>query len=273
MTEAERFRALVDLNVRDLLRAYKLERASRFLGWAARVPAARFARDVIAFDRVVGDEGLVAAGRFVLDRFSGSLSLHGLDAVPLSGPILVVCNHPGMVDAMAVWVALGREDLKIIAADRDLLRLLPQIGRHLLLIEPGSSRVIRDATDHLKAGGALLTFPAGQIEPDPNLGDASPEVGTTWSAGYAAIARRAPGCRVVPAAVRGVVSATAVRNPLLGYLASPADRAWAAATLQIMVPSYRRVAVTVAFGRPLAAGDGLVVEVERAMRDLLAPPA
>jgi len=158
--------ALVALTARDLLSAFKVNRCWGPWPFLARFPAHRFADEILAFDVTVSKEGLVAGGRFVLNRFAGSVRAVGVEQVPHEGPLIVTANHPGMVDAMAVWVAMGREDTKMIAAERDILRLLPGIRHHLIFIEEGSSRAFREAADHLRSGGAILTFPAGRIEPD-----------------------------------------------------------------------------------------------------------
>ena len=73
---------------------------------------------------------------------------------------------------MAICVALGRSDLKIIASEREILQLLPGVSSRLLFVEPGPE-VGRGCCGKphaiLRQGGSLLNFPAGTIEPDPQL--------------------------------------------------------------------------------------------------------
>ncbi|MBM3494781.1 MAG: glycerol acyltransferase [Armatimonadetes bacterium] len=261
--------ALVALTARDLLSAFKVNRCWGPWPFLARFPAHRFADEILAFDVTVSKEGLVAGGRFVLNRFAGSVRAVGVEQVPHEGPLIVTANHPGMVDAMAVWVAMGREDTKMIAAERDLLRLLPGIRHHLIFIEEGSSRAFREAADHLRSGGAILTFPAGRIEPDMAVRDGVLESLSTWSPSVAALARRVPATTIVPASVCGVISAQAVANPILRYLRDQKERDWAAATLQILVPAYRRVDVRVEFGTPADSFEGIIAR----MHDLIRQPA
>jgi hypothetical protein len=133
------------------------------------------------FDQTVGKEGLIAGGQFILDRFTGQVTVSGADRVPSNGPTIVASNHPGMTDAMAVWTAVAREDLLIIAAERDLLDHLPNMRRHLIVIQSPGSSAYREALAHLRSGGAVLTFPAGHIEPDAAVRPGAVETHAAWS--------------------------------------------------------------------------------------------
>ena len=168
---------LTRANAKEILAAFKLDRLGRFqplAEWLASFPARRLSRQILRFDDLVGQHGLAAAGRYLLDEFTCSTHIEGQQHVPRCGPLLGLANHPGMIDAMAIWVALEhRTDLKIIASERELLQLIPNIRSRLLFVDPRKgcrSRLLRDAANHLRQGGALLTFPAGMIEPDPSYG-------------------------------------------------------------------------------------------------------
>src|SRR5262249_23290923 len=157
------------------LTAFRLDRLRYlrpFVEFLARLPARRLSGHILWFDHIAGQRGLAEAGRYILNEFTSSTRIEGQQHVPRHGPLLVVANHPGMVDAMAIWVALEcRHDLKIIAAERDILRLIPNIRSRLLFVNPGAgcrAGLVREAAAHLRKGGALLTFPSGTIEPDPS---------------------------------------------------------------------------------------------------------
>jgi hypothetical protein len=214
----------------------------------ARIPARRFARKVRNFDNLAGRDGLRAAGQYILNLFTREVQAEGVDHLPLQGPLIVASNHPGMTDAMALWTSIPRDDLKIIAADRDLLRYLPNIRPHLILMTAGSISAFREAKRHLLGGGCLLTFPAGKIEPDPSVRSGARESLGDWSSGTVLLAQRVTGTVLVPAFVQGVISREATQHPLLRYLQDEKDRDWAAATLQILLPKYRRLKVSVKFG-------------------------
>jgi hypothetical protein len=242
--------ALTELCRRDLLTAFHLSSRCTPL---ATLPARRFARMVRQFDQTVGKHGLIAGGQFILDRFTGQVTVTGAEGVPSSGPAIIASNHPGMTDAMAVWTAVARNDLLIIAAERDLLDHLPNMRQHLILIQSPGSSAYREALAHLKSGGAILTFPAGHIEPDAAVRPGAVESLATWSPSVVSLASRVDGCRLIPAFTTGVISDAATRAPFLRYLRDQKDRDWAAATLQILLAHYRRVHVSVKFGAPVGA--------------------
>jgi 1-acyl-sn-glycerol-3-phosphate acyltransferase len=260
--EAEQLHLLTLNNTKDLIAAFQLDRlrwARGLLELLCWVPARRFARQLIAFDRLVGEQGLPAGGEFIVERFARRFTLTGAEHAPSAGPLLVVSNHPGMADAMALWAGLARTDLLILAAERPLLHALPKTGRHLIYVDEsgahGRTGAVRAAVAHLRRGGAVLTFPAGKIEPDPAVRQGAAESLVCWAPGIALLIRLAPDTLVLPAAVGGVISTSAQRNPAARVFRSQRDRDWAAATLQILVPAYRDVHTRVAFGPPISAAD------------------
>jgi hypothetical protein len=272
----DRLTLLTRANAREILAAFKLDRLGRLqplAEWLAGFPARRLSRQILRFDDVVGRHGLAAAGRYLLDEFTGSTHIEGRQHVPRRGALLAVANHPGMMDAMAIWVALERRpDLKIIACEREILQLIPNTRSRLLFVNPctGSrSGLLRDAASHLRQGGALLTFPAGSIEPDPSLRAAEPLAG--WSDSSELLVRLVPETIVLPIAVSGVISVTAHRHRIATRFADPKEREWAAATLQVLFRRLRNTHTRVVIGAPIAAGRfGQRAAMHDAMAALLA---
>jgi hypothetical protein len=245
--------ALSRANARELLAAFKLDRLGPLqpvAEWLARFPARRLSRKILRFDDLVGQYGLATGGRYFLNEFTGSVEIDGQQHVPHSGPLLALSNHPGMVDAMAIWVALEhRPDLKIIASDRDIFHAIPNIRSRLLLVDPRTrcrSGVLRAAISHLRQGKALLTFPAGAIEPDPSMRPVGTTVG--WSDSAGVLVRAVPETTVLPIAVSGVISKTAYRHPIAKRFANPKEREWAAATLQVLFRHFRDTQTRVVIG-------------------------
>ena len=76
-----------------------------------------------------------------------------------------------------------------------------------------------------------------------------------WSGSVDLFARLVPGLTVVPAVVSGVISPSALRNPVALVRRDPRDRRWLSATLQMLVPALRDVTTRVGFGPPLRADD------------------
>jgi Acyltransferase len=264
-------RACVD----DLLSAFGLGGVSRGrlpLELVSRIPARRLARQIAVYDGIVGEQGLAAGGAWALERMSRGAQVGGGENVPREGPLLLVSNHPGLADAVALFAATPRTDLRVVASERPLLEALPNTSRHLLTVpetSPGRFGLVRAATQHLRRGGAVLTFPGGRIEPDPAALPGAVDALDRWSSSVDLFARLTPGLAIVPAVVSGVISPAALRNPLTRLRRRRRDREWLAATLQMLTPTLRDVTVRVEFGSPVQAGPGAGDTVRAEMQRLL----
>ena len=244
--------------------------ARRPLELLSRVSARRLARQVATYDRVVGESGLRAGGAWALERMARRVEVEGRENVPREGPLLIAANHPGLGDSLALFATIPRTDLRVVAAVRPLLDALPNTSRYLLTVaeaSPGRFGLVRAATRHLRDGGAVLTFPGGRIEPDPAVLPGAAEALERWSASVGLFARLVPGLTVVPAIVSGVLSPTALRNPLIFLRRKREDREWLAATLQMMTPMLRNVTTRVAFGQPVRVEDPSGMVVDRAVQE------
>lgn len=244
--------------------------ARRPLELLSRVSARRLARQVATYDRVVGESGLRAGGAWALERMARRVEVEGRENVPREGPLLIAANHPGLGDSLALFATIPRTDLRVVAAVRPLLDALPNTSRYLLTVaeaSPGRFGLVRAATRHLRDGGAVLTFPGGRIEPDPAVLPGAAEALERWSASVGLFARLVPGLTVVPAIVSGVLSPTALRNPLIFLRRKREDREWLAATLQMMTPMLRNVTTRVAFGQPVRVEDPSGRVVDRAVQE------
>jgi 1-acyl-sn-glycerol-3-phosphate acyltransferase len=258
---APHFDELVRINTAELLKAFGLERAGwprALLARLARRPIHRFSRQLQTYEELVAREGLQAGSHWLIERLVRRLDVSRLENIPRQGPLLVVANHPGIYDATALFAALPRPDLRVVAAERPFLRALPNTASYLLSVgDTPADRLglTRRAARHLRQGGALLLFPGGQIEPDPA---ALPDAAATlpdWSGSVEVFARLNRDLTVVPALVSGVVSRAALRHPLTWLRRSSNDRRWLAATLQFMRTSLSDLNVRIDFGAPISAAD------------------
>jgi len=177
--------------------------------------ASRTLGDTLArLDRDVAEHGLPAAAQRALHRFGVALRIAG--EAPREGPCLVLANHPGAYDALALMSALARQDLRVLTADRQFLRALPGLSAHFLFVGDAAGQragALKRATRHLRGGGALLHFPAGQIEPDADFEPEPARWLAPWHPGVSALVAacaRVNG-RVLVAGVRGVHSPQAKR--------------------------------------------------------------
>jgi hypothetical protein len=247
--------------------------AQRAIEASLRVPAVMLARSLTALDHDLARRSLADSAQRRLAHYGATLVIDGRSpAIPGAGPLVVVSNHPGLFDALALFATTGRDDLSILAARRPLLTALPNLSRRLLSIDPGASGsvALKRAVRHLRSGGALLHFPAGQIEPDPRVAPPDRALLLPWKPGLdtllAAASRGRDDVRVVVAAVSGVVSRRALA---LSTLASRgADRLTDAFVplLQLTVPGFADAQIRVRFGVTRPAERGLA----ESLRDELA---
>lgn len=266
LPQTDQLSELIRINGDDLLTAFGWQdpRMRELLRPLVYWPAKRFAHEVMTFDQRVQTEGLQRASSWFLPQFSPQYRFEGLEHIPATGPLLLVSNHPGLSDALALFAAIPRSDLMVIAADRDFLRALPNVSRHLLAVTEGTNErfgLLRRVTRHLRDGGMVLTFPAGKIEPDPAIDrQAALDSLETWSQSLGLFARSVEGLQIVPAIVAGVISARAKNHPLTRLRRSQRDRDWLGATLQILWKSYRDTPLLLQFGRAQLVSEAAQAE-------------
>jgi hypothetical protein len=254
---------LTQINLDDLVSSFGWQNRStpaRLLRSIFFKPAQTFAKIMVDFDSAVEQRGLVEASRLILGHFVRDVRVFGLDLIPDSA-FLALSNHPGMTDTVSIFCALNRPDLKIIALDRPFLLALPNTSKHLLYVrEDSSSRItlVRQVTSHLRSGGAALTFPAGHIEPDPDIYEGAVDSLQTWTDSAGVFIRMAPNAAVVPILVRGVIWDKTARHILLGIKKTREDKEKLAAAFQLLAHiafAKKDVNVSVQIGRPIYAKD------------------
>lgn len=169
-------------------------------------------------------------------HFRGS----GVADIPSSGSLVVVANHPyGGLEGLAVleWLLRFRGDVKVLA--NDWLAQLPGLRPCLLGVDvfadcgpaaasQRNSRVLREATRWLEAGGVLLVFPAGEVA---HLRTLPMPIGAVvldspWRLGVAYLLRRIP-AMVLPLWIEGANSglfqAAGLVHPLLRTVLLPRE--------------------------------------------------
>lgn len=256
--------ALTEINLDDLVAAFGWQdrpRLARVLRAMFAGPARKFARQMLDFDNAVGRMGLVEAARQAQRRYVRSLRIFS-DPLP-AGPFLALSNHPGAVDTLALFSALKRPDLKIIAVDRPFLKALFNVSQRLYYVtdDPGARMaLVRQVSGHLRSGGAALTFPAGEIEPDPNVYPGALESLSNWTDSVGVFLRMAPETAILPVLVRGVIWEKTAGHPLTRLKKTRDEREKLAAAFQLLahvVLDRKPLDVTVQVGRPITiAGLG-----------------
>jgi hypothetical protein len=230
--------------------------ARRLVSMLATVPSDRLGRSLARFDADLETVGLAAAAHGLLRRFGASVEVEG--GVPSRGAVLVLTNHPGAYDSIAMLAAAGRDDVALVAAERTFLAAMPHFREHLVFVADAKESVmgrtagLRRALSWLEAGHVLVQYGAGAIEPDVRFTRPGDDVLGVWSDGTGLLAAHAAkrGAAIVPALVSGVHSRRAKAVPGVRW-AERRGVTTIAPLIQATIPGFRDVRVRVRFGAPL----------------------
>ena len=233
--------SLTEINLDDLVSSFGWQNyalpAAILRGLFIR-PARKFARQVVEYDNLVGQVGLHEASlRMLRQHYLSDLRVVGREHIPAGGPALFLSNHPGLTDTVSLFTAIPRGDLRIIALHRPFLASLPNITRHLFYIsdDPGERmRAVRKVSSHLRAQGAVLTFPAGQIEPDPDVHSGALDSLRDWNDSSSIFLRFAPDMQIIPVLVSGVVWERTAHHWLTRIKKTRLEREKLATALQLL---------------------------------------
>jgi len=177
----------------------------------------RFAKLMLSLDNTISQDGFRQALHDLAAYFVNDIGVLGYEHIPKDGPLLIISNHPGTVDSAAIGAKLPRDDLNIIASDFPLLQRLPYASRHLIFIDPHARMNlsgVRSTINHLKAGGSVLIFPSGRVEPDPAIMPDAIDKILNWSPSIEFFLNKVPQTQVVVTIVSGVLSPLFLNNPL-----------------------------------------------------------
>jgi hypothetical protein len=246
---------LTRINLDDLVLSFGWQDRPLLAGMARRLlrnPAQKFARQIVEFDTAVGRDGLVSASRQTLSNYVNDVRVFGRERIPV-GSFLALSNHPGLCDALSLFGALNRPDLLVVALRRPFLQALPNTSKHLACLPDEASAhaaVVRQVRAHLRKGGAALSFPAGHIEPDPDIYGGAARSLESWAQSAGMFVRLAPETALLPVLVRGVVWPRVNCGRLGGDKVGAALQLLANVALKV-----RPVSISVQIGRPIFARD------------------
>jgi hypothetical protein len=191
--------------------------AYRSFGWVFRRAADRLSTLFVTMDRMIASDGFPQATTWMLPHWCHTVTGRGCQTIPPTGPLLVISNHAGTYDSFVISSQVGRNDLKIIASDVPFLKNLPNSSAHLIYLSDEIEHRVtaaRAGMRHLKAGGALLLFGTGLIDPDPAVyPDADAWIGK-WRPSIDLFLRAAPHAQVVVSIVSGVVAERWAHHPI-----------------------------------------------------------
>jgi hypothetical protein len=214
-------------------------------GWARRTfgplfhpPTTRFARIAARFDDHVARFGFAEACRLILPTFVREVAARGQEYIPPEGPLLITANHPGTYDALTIAAHLPRNDVKVIAGAIPFLKYLPHANPHFIYVPKDELHArmitIRNAIRHLADGGALIIFPSGHIDPEPEFQPQATAGLDEWSPSLEIFLRKVPQAQVLVTIVSNVLHRFYTNLPLTRLRREPVDRARIAEFCQVI---------------------------------------
>jgi len=236
--------------------------ARRLLAPVLGRPAGRFGRIAALADLEAESSGISGAARRILPELSLSPSARGAENIPVDGPLLVVSNHPGAYDSVAILSCIPRRDVKVFISDVGFTRAFSTASGYFIYVPKvaaGRTAALRESIGHLQAGGALLIFAHGDVEPDPELGPGADEALGDWSRSVNIMLRRVPETRLLVAIASGVLMPKFLRHPLVRIRKTAPRKQKLAEVLQIsqqmLFPRSVRTDVHISFARPVQGAN------------------
>ena len=191
--------------------------AFRTFGRLFRKPADRLSTICVTADRMVASDGFPEAAAWILTHWCRSVSARGANAIPRTGPLLILSNHAGTYDTFVITSQAGRNDLKLIGSDVPFLKNLPNASDHIFFLSDKTQdrmTAARAGMRHLKGGGALLLYGTGLIDPDPEVYPDAEAWIEKWLPSIDLFLRAAPDTKVVLSIVSGVVAGKWAHHPV-----------------------------------------------------------
>jgi len=275
---------LTETLIYELTKAFALPQTRRAKRWIHLIfgKAARAAARIgTELDQAVAEGGVIGGARWLLPRFVKSHEAMGDESIPADGPLVIAANHPASIDSVVISAHINRPDYKIIIGDIPFFEHLPHISEHAIYAPnptdvPGRMKVVRESIRHLRSGGALLIFPRGGIEPDPDLMPHPGDEFNRWSRSLEIFLERVPDLQILVTMVSGVISHSALHHPITWFRKHRPDRQRLAFLYQLtrqMLTGRELFGLTprVTFGEVLQGSKhrSMLTEVERAAYDTL----
>jgi len=177
---------------------------------------------------------------------------------------MILSNHPGAYDSVAIGSLVPRKDFSIIVGEIPLYYALEKASPHLIYAPPardtaGRMVTLRKAVEHLKEGGSLLQFGGGTIEPDPAVQPGAAEWFSRWSGSVEIMLRKAPETQVVFTIASGVLLKRFFNHPLARLRSHPVARRRLAEFMQVLqqftFPKTVQAVPRLHFSEPLPAAQ------------------
>lgn len=251
----------------EFLKALSLKPDGRFRKYIAplvRRPTWKFSNIAANFDNLIDQEGFGTAATWLMNHFTDDVKFHGKERIPQSGPLLLISNHPGVIDGLVISSNLPRDDVKIIMSGVPFVRNLENTSEHMIFTTLDTydrMSTARASIKHLRSEKSLLIFATGKLDPDPSfrsVEDASSAL-ERWSQSVALMIKRVPNIQVVISIVGGVLAEKFFHHPLTRVRKTPHDRQriseFMQVTRQLLMSKPLGLHSKVSFSHPLTAKE------------------
>lgn len=213
----------------------------RVLAPLLRNPAAKLAKILADFYDGVVNKSPSQGAIDTLPKFSIEVKHSGHSGMPMSGSHLLISNHPGGLDSVAILSCIPRADIKVLVSDVLLMRKLDYLNRYAIFVDfktVGGMSALRDAISHLNQGGILLLFARGEVEPDPACFPGAVESIDKWSPSIEVMLRKSPLTSVQILSVSGAILPRFAFHPLTRLRKQPETRQKLAEFMQAITSLY-----------------------------------
>jgi len=258
--------SLSDALIGEVVKAFGVRRSPRTLRLFR--PFFHRATDRLAalglnFDTAVAEAGPAAAARDLLAEFCHPVRASGAENIPLEGPTLIVSNHPGTYDSLALFSQVARPDLRFISSSIPFVKALPHASQRFIYVTIDAharTAGVRQALRHLQNGGSVALFGSGHIDPDPAVYDPQDSLAHIqgWWPSVEFLLNKAPSTNLVISMVSQVVSPRWARHPITWLRRKGVDRRRLAELgqliQQLLVPGLLASSPCISFSEPYPVG-------------------
>jgi hypothetical protein len=260
--DVEKVRHLIMNEVYRIIGVSESGAAGKFLDLIFRAPSRRFATICTRFETLTAEEGFQAALQWMIEPFVTEIFTHGIENIPPEGPLLLVSNHPGAYDSVAIGSKIARMDMKVIVSDIAFVKQLPATSSHMIYIADDVTtrmNVIRATIEHLKTGGGIIVFPTGLVDPEPAIVPGASLALERWSASVEIMLRKVPDTQLLITTASNVLAKGWLENPFTSLQKVYWKRQRLAELFQIcqqlVLPGSLRTAPKITFGKVMTYSD------------------